>query len=323
MENELNLHLNVQVINSNTMKKNIDIKEPCSENWEQMAPTQKGAFCDKCALEVYDFSNKSGDEIRDILKLNLGGLCGRLKPSQLSELNDDFTAWNMNSKRSFQSALVFSLIVAFGMTLFGCEEDEDVQIKEIQAIGLTFMDDGKAVSDSMNPDNLEVNLIKKVSNPIILENFEDVGIYEDQIMGTMVMDVDNEPVQDVETPITLELAEQPMMAGGIGYSSDYANYLEEIPTQFIEVETEIKFQAFAFPNPAKERTTLKIILPEETKVQVKLFDIGGQFIRDISSKKLPKGESNFPIDLIGLRAGTYILSVITSENNESVKFIKR
>lgn len=48
MEYELNLHPNVQVTNSDTMKKNINIKEPCSESLEQMSPTQKGAFCDKC-----------------------------------------------------------------------------------------------------------------------------------------------------------------------------------------------------------------------------------------------------------------------------------
>ena len=77
---------NVQVINSNAMKKNVDIKNPCSEDWAKMTPTQKGAFCDKCALEVYDFSDNSRDEIRDILKLNVGkNVCGRLAPEQLAD----------------------------------------------------------------------------------------------------------------------------------------------------------------------------------------------------------------------------------------------
>ncbi|MFT5779486.1 MAG: hypothetical protein ACI837_002445, partial [Crocinitomicaceae bacterium] len=44
------------------MNKNIKIKEPCSEDFAKMTPTQQGAFCDKCAMEVYDFTNKSTQE---------------------------------------------------------------------------------------------------------------------------------------------------------------------------------------------------------------------------------------------------------------------
>lgn len=35
--------------------KNIWINDPCSENWNEMNPTQKGAFCQKYANEVDDF----------------------------------------------------------------------------------------------------------------------------------------------------------------------------------------------------------------------------------------------------------------------------
>jgi hypothetical protein len=34
----------------------ISIKEPCHEDWSKMTATEKGAFCQKCALEVIDFT---------------------------------------------------------------------------------------------------------------------------------------------------------------------------------------------------------------------------------------------------------------------------
>jgi hypothetical protein len=34
----------------------ISINEPCHEDWATMTETQKGAFCQKCALEVIDFT---------------------------------------------------------------------------------------------------------------------------------------------------------------------------------------------------------------------------------------------------------------------------
>ena len=35
--------------------KNNWINDTCSEKWYEMNPTQKGAFCQKYANEVYDF----------------------------------------------------------------------------------------------------------------------------------------------------------------------------------------------------------------------------------------------------------------------------
>ncbi len=45
----------------------ISIPEPCSEDWSKMTPIEQGTFCQKCALEVTDFTNKSSLEIKSIL----------------------------------------------------------------------------------------------------------------------------------------------------------------------------------------------------------------------------------------------------------------
>lgn len=303
------------------MKKNVDIKDPCSEDWVKMTPTQKGAFCDKCALEVYDFSDNSGDEIRDILKLNVGkNVCGRLAPEQLADLNVDFNAWQINSKRSFQSALIFSLIVAFGMTLFGCEEDEEEQqIDRVQEIGMFFLRNDEPVSI----ETKEINLLDEVLEDAEIQIRVPIEVIpaikeidqERLIMGRMIQELPDKPqvVEDVRV----------MVAGGIGYSSHYQDYLEEIPPVMnVDALENFQFEALVFPNPATVKMTLRIVMPEKEKVQIKLFNLAGQFINDINSKRLKKGETNLAVDIIDLPRGTYIISIISDNYSESVKFIK-
>lgn len=66
------------------MKKSIviSIPEPCHEDWAKMTPTEKGKFCNSCAKEVVDFTNKTDEDLVKILSKNKN-LCGRIKHSQL------------------------------------------------------------------------------------------------------------------------------------------------------------------------------------------------------------------------------------------------
>lgn len=61
----------------------ITIPEPCSEDWNQMTPTQKGAYCKSCAKEVIDFTSTSKSELARKIKHGQS-LCGRFKPEQLN-----------------------------------------------------------------------------------------------------------------------------------------------------------------------------------------------------------------------------------------------
>ncbi len=64
------------------MSLKITIPKPCSENWHQMTPIQKGAFCQSCSKEVLDFTNTSKTELARKLDANQN-ICGRFKPEQL------------------------------------------------------------------------------------------------------------------------------------------------------------------------------------------------------------------------------------------------
>lgn len=97
----------------------VDIAEPCHENWNQMSPTEKGAFCGKCQIDVVDFSNKTALEVKQILSDNIGKhLCGRFKKVQLAELNSDYLVWGNQSIHTFQSKFLLACVLVFGVTLF-------------------------------------------------------------------------------------------------------------------------------------------------------------------------------------------------------------
>lgn len=66
--------------------KNIQIPNPCSENWEIMSPQEKGRFCSVCSKCVIDFTHKQPEEINQIFIENRNtSICGRFYSHQLSD----------------------------------------------------------------------------------------------------------------------------------------------------------------------------------------------------------------------------------------------
>ena len=63
---------------------NIQINDPCHENWQDMTPNQQGAFCKVCQKDVVDFSKKSITEIKSFFAEKAEGkICGRFEKKQL------------------------------------------------------------------------------------------------------------------------------------------------------------------------------------------------------------------------------------------------
>ncbi|ACU58629.1 carboxypeptidase-like regulatory domain-containing protein [Chitinophaga pinensis] len=62
----------------------LHIPKPCSENWNQMTPDEKGRFCQHCQEVVVDFSAMSDQEIAGYLSNTSGKTCGKFLPEQLN-----------------------------------------------------------------------------------------------------------------------------------------------------------------------------------------------------------------------------------------------
>ncbi|MDN3691062.1 hypothetical protein QWZ06_01645 [Chryseobacterium tructae] len=64
------------------MKKEFQIKEPCSVARENMKEIPGGSFCDHCTKKVYDLAHKTDDEIKTLLQSN-PSVCGRIQTDRL------------------------------------------------------------------------------------------------------------------------------------------------------------------------------------------------------------------------------------------------
>ena len=63
----------------------LNIKSPCSEDFNQFKPTTKGGFCNTCTKEVIDFSKMNSEEIINYFNTkNTSNTCGRFKSEQLT-----------------------------------------------------------------------------------------------------------------------------------------------------------------------------------------------------------------------------------------------
>jgi hypothetical protein len=104
---------------------NIQINEPCHENWQEMTPNQQGAFCKVCNKDVVDFSKKSIAEIKSFFAEKAEGkICGRFEKKQLVYLSfDDFFAsfkyWVLSKK----FAVIF--FFTFGFMAFNAQAQKD------------------------------------------------------------------------------------------------------------------------------------------------------------------------------------------------------
>src|SRR3954449_6188431 len=58
--------------------KNIRIASPCQASWAAMAGDDRVRYCSLCSLNVYNFSQMTRDEVRELLLRSEGRVCGRL-----------------------------------------------------------------------------------------------------------------------------------------------------------------------------------------------------------------------------------------------------
>jgi hypothetical protein len=65
----------------------ISIPKPCSENWNQMNPSEKGRFCTSCQTQVINFKGMPVEEIKHFLEQNTGSTCGRFSTEQIETFN--------------------------------------------------------------------------------------------------------------------------------------------------------------------------------------------------------------------------------------------
>jgi hypothetical protein len=295
----------------------IQIPDPCNEDFSKMTPTERGAFCNKCSVDTYDFRPLSNLQINTIIKENAGNhVCGRFNKSQLEDLNAGFLNWKNQNTRTFQSKFVFALIFVFGLGLFSCEQEDEATIQEVSQIELI---DQKGILQYINADYevSEIDLLNYISDfeneiekPIECRNTE-------QLAGIVAYEEEVYPI---------EVRGEVMVAGGIGMYPEYIEYVEAvIPDDSVEnilpkpIVPSTIFQAKAYPNPTKGQSTVALDIVSEGQFEVMLYDLNGRLISTIHSGFLNEGRKNFELDLTPMNSGIYFVKILSQGQNETIK----
>lgn len=102
---------------------NLNIKIPCTENFNQFLPTQKGGFCDTCQKEVVDFTQMEASEIMaHFSNKNSQSVCGRFLISQLNTYKKPVTK---GSKLGFLTGFGLAILSLFIPTLSQAQETKN------------------------------------------------------------------------------------------------------------------------------------------------------------------------------------------------------
>ena len=234
--------------------KHVQLEKPCSEDWNQMNSTQKGA------TEVIDFTNKTTVEIKSIFKEFSGqSMCGRISDHQLLTLNREFENWKkLNSKASFQSIFLFAMLIVFGLSLFSCETEKDR--KTITKIQKIFSKVELIPSD--NENSKQVTPIVKMETITPIKHI----IQKNNTINELVEITKN--MEEITIEDDLEEKTITVYAGGMRWSEAYTTFLTESPVSpeiLYDENGEIiptTFTSKLFPNPVITSTTFEIGLPE-------------------------------------------------------------
>ena len=115
----------------------ITIPKPCHENWNQMTPNEKGAFCQKCCKTVVDFTSKSTEEIITTLTAKKQEkVCGRFNNDQISSQSIQLQIpKNLLPKNiPMHKAFAIALFISFGSALFSCSTHKGQTMGDVAII---------------------------------------------------------------------------------------------------------------------------------------------------------------------------------------------
>jgi hypothetical protein len=112
------------------MSTRILVPEPCTADWNQMTPTDKGRHCAQCAKTVVDFSSWPLENIAAYLRKHSSErVCGRFRNTQLDVevpySPDQWVAQVAGTGLSLLQKMALIFLLAFGFLTTGCGSDTE------------------------------------------------------------------------------------------------------------------------------------------------------------------------------------------------------
>lgn len=100
----------------------ISIPVPCHENWDGMAPSGNGRFCNICSKTVVDFTRMTDEEVKNYLLASKDNKpCGRFNPHQLQQTSIEIPANIIGVPMAAWKRFLIAALIVFSTTIFSCE----------------------------------------------------------------------------------------------------------------------------------------------------------------------------------------------------------
>ncbi len=277
----------------------------CHENWNNMLPHEKGAFCNSCNKVVHDLQSLTGEQLAAFLIKNEGkSVCGRVNADLINKPVS--LIYKQPEKYSFNFLFTITLFIVFGTTLFSCDEKEHALIKT--NIENTFFED---VEITRKTDKEEVLSSLQYNQSDIINLNEPVVI-----MGER----DSTPIALDEVVISSEILGELSCyrSGGMSYTIRNIYYeIDTTPIIPLIQEELVKLPLLVYPNPARDHINIKYTIAEEGLSMLTIFNINGQKIADIfSASESTPGEYTEQFDVHELSSGMYFLILLNNEHKE-------
>jgi len=344
--------------NLNTMKAiAISIPKPCHEDWTKMTPDEKGVFCGSCQKSVYDFTNKSDEEIVSVFeKKGKEKVCGRFAPSQLSRPVISFG--NVSSTGSLAKFLC-ALLLVFGASLFSGTNAYGQTVKgearpmKMGKISLKQMEPTKELEKEPTTEPRKTRNCKRLLQGEIGVAKMGEGVYVEvpqiAISGDTVIAMEEKTIEttnarpvkmtkeEMEALPTIEnigQIESVMMGATAVYiieelidpelliaPAEEAVLVESTPieeTVILPFNREIK----AAPVPSVGDITLSYMLEKNANVQIELFDITGKRAKVLEQQgNQYAGKYSVSHNISDLPNGIYIAKIIVDNKTASTRIV--
>lgn len=298
----------------------VRIPEPCHEDWNAMQPDAKGKFCNSCSKSVFDFSNKTDTEIRDILiEYKDQKVCGHFKKTQIDRpLNIQINLNDLPINVSITKAFAIALFIVFGTFLFSCTNNHGQKIGEIEVVKTKNEStiDGLIMAP-LPIENEVLSTNELISGDTIVEVDSTTTINREEyavaggIRFEEVAYVEEVPVAE-EQPII-----EPMMVGQM-----IVDYIEPNDTTVVtpvdsiaskESENVLNNDVISistvlsiYPNPGNGEFTIKYDVLKRADVLIHIFDMKGVLVKTVVNvSQQYEGKYQIPVNLNELPNGLY------------------
>jgi hypothetical protein len=325
----------------------ISIPKPCSENWNEMDATDKGAFCSKCSKEVIDCTSVKTSEIKAKIGTQKNP-CVRIFSDQIDEMN--FLEWfkSLTIKIQLKYAFLFAFLIVFNTNIKAQDSTKSKQ-KVIDSRILLDETPIRLLGDTAiyNDDFWELDSLESIvdttlqtadsSLTAVIDSCEKITeaplLIEEPIFpeGTMIHWLPNEPDESQVTFMGDFAADPLMISGGmsISWTEEYLHgptppFLLNNPSPFECItnsnELPLNNSRFSFYIEGDSlRFMSYAVEPERIRISITKKGETTPFYFNPIQIERGKSEILFPLDDFDI--GAYVVTVHGEQETKAIELV--